>query len=62
MDSLFSFPVGLFDPLQQPVYPGALRVAANRIASPLDRISPINDLSFLLSWTTSCANGSSRPE
>jgi hypothetical protein len=24
--------------------------------------NPIKDLSFLLSWTTSCANGSSRPE
>src|SRR5258708_1763611 len=27
MDSLLSFPVGLFHPLHMPVYPGALRVA-----------------------------------
>jgi len=27
MDSLFSFPVGLFHPLQHAGYPGALRVA-----------------------------------
>jgi len=25
-------------------------------------INPIEDLSFLLSWTTRCANGSSPPE
>jgi hypothetical protein len=27
--SLFSFPVGLFDPYNMPVYPGALRFAVN---------------------------------
>ena len=30
MESLFSFPVGLFHPYNMPVYPGALRVADTR--------------------------------
>jgi hypothetical protein len=36
MDSLLSFPVGLFHPYNMPVYPGALRIADNSEVIGLD--------------------------
>jgi hypothetical protein len=52
MDSLLSFPVGLFHPYNVPVYPGALRVADDsyRIVEsrPQQRLPPRHRCSRLL--------------